>query len=267
MRDKPRILCWVLTSPENVQKRAVHVRDTWGQRCDKLLFFSSQENHQLPTIPLHVPEGWESIWLKTKAAFYYVYEHHMEDADWFLKADDDTYVILENLRYLLFRESPLRAVYFGRRFKPDIAQGYMSGGAGYVLSAEALRRLATGLFNESICRQGGLANEDIELGRCMEKLGVEAGNSRDQLQRETFFPFNPQFHVTSRKAKAKHKDFWFWNDWTYYQLVEGTEGMSNKAVSFHYVKPSQMYLLDYLLYKVTLSCNHVNNTMAIRPPS
>lgn len=32
------------------------------------------------------------------------------------------------------------AIYFGCRFKPYVKQGYMSGGAGYVLSKEALKR-------------------------------------------------------------------------------------------------------------------------------
>ena len=32
-------------------------------------------------------------------AFTYVWENHRDDADWFIKADDDTFVILENLKY------------------------------------------------------------------------------------------------------------------------------------------------------------------------
>lgn len=31
-------------------------------------------------------------------------------------------------------------IYFGCKFKPYVKQGYMSGGAGYALSREALKR-------------------------------------------------------------------------------------------------------------------------------
>ena len=31
-------------------------------------------------------------------AFVHVWDNHREDADWFIKADDDTYVIMENLK-------------------------------------------------------------------------------------------------------------------------------------------------------------------------
>jgi glycoprotein-N-acetylgalactosamine 3-beta-galactosyltransferase len=44
-------------------------------------------------IKLPVEEGRVNLWGKTKAAFKYAFENHYEDADWFLKADDDTYVM------------------------------------------------------------------------------------------------------------------------------------------------------------------------------
>lgn len=41
---------------------------------------------------------------------------------------------------MLMPYKPRDPIYFGCRFKPYVKQGYMSGGAGYVLSKEAIRR-------------------------------------------------------------------------------------------------------------------------------
>ena len=81
-----------------------------------------------------------SLWCKTKKAFIHVYENDIDDFDWFLKADDDTYVVVDNLRSFVAARDPADPVYFGFNFKAHVRQGYMSGGAGYVLSKEAVRR-------------------------------------------------------------------------------------------------------------------------------
>uniref|UniRef100_H2YKS0 N-acetylgalactosaminide beta-1,3-galactosyltransferase n=1 Tax=Ciona savignyi TaxID=51511 RepID=H2YKS0_CIOSA len=135
-----RVLCWVMTSPVTSYTRAIHVKRTWGARCDKLVFMSSKEDQNLPAVGLPVAEGRDHLYDKTKAAFQYLWKHHKNDADWFLKADDDTYVIIENLKLLLKDYDSFQPMYFGRKFTPLVEQGYMSGGAGYVLSKTALNR-------------------------------------------------------------------------------------------------------------------------------
>ncbi|CAG5132784.1 unnamed protein product [Candidula unifasciata] len=190
-------------------------------------------------------EGRDNLWAKTKAALKYIYDHHLNDADWFLKADDDTYTVVENLRYFLHDISPTQPVYFGRKFKAVVPTGYMSGGAGYVLSKEAVKRLVKQGFEDSgKCRGDGGGAEDVEMGKCLHNVGVEAGDTRDELGRERFHPFIPEHHLI---PDILPKDMWYWS-YNYYPAKQGQECCSDYAITFHYVPPNMMYVLEYLIY-------------------
>eukprot|EP00095_Tigriopus_kingsejongensis_P010904 maker-scaffold348_size200312-snap-gene-0.28 protein:Tk10904 transcript:maker-scaffold348_size200312-snap-gene-0.28-mRNA-1 annotation:"glycoprotein-n-acetylgalactosamine 3-beta-galactosyltransferase 1-like isoform x3" len=211
----PKILCWILTQPKNKEDRAQAVKNTWGPRCDKLLFMSSEsDTDDTSVIPLNVTEDRQHLWTKTRLSLEYIYQTHYSGYDWFLKADDDTYVIMENLRKFLSDYQPSDSIYFGCRFKLFMKQGYMSGGAGYILSREALRKFAVeGLQNTSKplnqCQKKEATSEDVQLGYCMEYLKVRAMNTTDAQGRHRFLPMDPSFFLIEEHNLMK--DFWLFN--------------------------------------------------------
>ncbi|XP_043063873.1 uncharacterized protein LOC108092294 [Drosophila ficusphila] len=51
---------------------------------------STKADKQLGAVALKVREGYSNLWPKIRASLQYVYKHHFQNYDWFLKADDDT---------------------------------------------------------------------------------------------------------------------------------------------------------------------------------
>ena len=80
---------------------------------------------------------------------------------------------------------------------------------------EALRRFATeALTNSSKCRvenDGG--SEDVEMGHCLKNVGVRNEDSRDNLGRYRFLPFNPEAHL--RQKMWPDSGFWYWKNIKY----------------------------------------------------
>ncbi|CAL1532603.1 unnamed protein product [Lymnaea stagnalis] len=236
-----RVACWIMTSPSNLDKKAIHVKNTWTKRCNVVVFISSERNDRFPTVGVNASEGRKHLTAKTMQAFEYLYDRHLDDADWFLKADDDTYVIMENLRYFLSGEDPEKPVYFGQRYRPYVKQGYAAGGPGYVISKEALRRYGQrGSQNFSLCRNDS-GYEDVEFGRCLEKLGVILKPSLDAQNGTRFHNWTPESYLWAQFPK----------EFLAYDFENGRAGIENVsdyAIAFHYISPTKMYDLEFFIY-------------------
>uniref|UniRef100_A0A1I8I5Y1 N-acetylgalactosaminide beta-1,3-galactosyltransferase n=2 Tax=Macrostomum lignano TaxID=282301 RepID=A0A1I8I5Y1_9PLAT len=263
--SRVRIFCWVVTSPENHASKAYHVKSTWLSRCNGYTFMSTVSDPSLPSVALDVPEGRANLWKKTTAALSYLRRSGLlAKYDFFLKADDDTYVVIDNLRSLLADADPDEPLYSGRRFRPFVRQGYMSGGAGYVLSRAAVRKFVDlGLPSRDSACSGQFISEDVNLGSCMNMLGVHVLNSLDSLGRERFHPFQPEHHLPPGGIPPGN---WL-RRYNYYPLREGPECCSDTSISFHYVTPRQMYVLDFLIYSLKRPsrephCSNRNSSMA-----
>ncbi|XP_047476336.1 glycoprotein-N-acetylgalactosamine 3-beta-galactosyltransferase 1-like isoform X5 [Penaeus chinensis] len=201
-------------------------------------------DEKLGAVALNTSEGYYNLWGKTKAAFRYVYEHHLDEYDWFLKADDDTYTIMENMRYMLCSYDPKYPIYFGSKFRRFYKEGFLGGGSGYVLSREATRKLVEeAMSNKTKCKAGEQGLEDVELAACLLKVGVLIGDSRDSLGRGRFFPLGPDIHIMGQTPK------WY-KKYAFYKPHLGLQGCSETAIAFHRVPPEHMYWYDFLLYYV-----------------
>lgn len=193
-----------MTSRDNLFSKAIHVHQTWGKRCNLTVYITDEHpNRPFPgkVVVLPVEKGRQGLWGKTRAAFSFIFERYLEDFDWFLKADDDTYVIVDNLRYFLHSLNVSEPSYSGWWFrlpKRTFRADYMSGGAGYVINKAALLKFMSVMYTPQNCPFEGNAKkapEDFMVGYCLMKAGVKVRSSLDSLGRARFLPLHLSDHI------------------------------------------------------------------------
>ncbi|KII64265.1 Glycoprotein-N-acetylgalactosamine 3-beta-galactosyltransferase 1 [Thelohanellus kitauei] len=110
-----KIMCLCLTFPSK-ENYVESVLKTWGPKCDKLMFVTLKLKMNVKLVPLvNITESRANLWRKVMQAFKYAYTHHRNEFDWFMKADDDTYFFMENLKTFLSKYDPNKPYFFGNQ--------------------------------------------------------------------------------------------------------------------------------------------------------
>ena len=261
--NKSKVLCLILTSNNNIKKRAIPVYRTWAKKCDKALFagdcsnftnmmksndslnfFDNERDHQyafkLPILQLNVSEHYNKMAEKVMKVIKIAYDEYLDKFDWFLLVDDDTFIFVDHLYQFISIKSPEDPLTYGYNFKTIIPTGYHSGGGGTLITHESLKRMG---FN---IHKGGIlgCNEtngygDVALGRCAHLSNITLGNSLDKLGRERFH-FN-SFHSHYMGLQP---------DWAYQYSQNGIKNhsdcCSDQTISFHYTSVEEMEFFDNL---------------------
>ena len=250
---KIRILCSIQTRPVSHAQRAIHIMETWGKHCDKVIFSSTATDVNLGAIGFNMPDSHDFTWGRFKLMFKYIYQNFIDEYDWFVKCDDDSFFYMENLRFLLSAYSPDQPITFGHKLNnTGHKYGYFAG-SGFVMSRYTVRVLVEQVLtnqkffktNNSFCNVGNDAlPEDWEISLCLDNYNVYAGDSRDLLKRNRFFLYPPVDQLINQKEHAP----WYISRQFYFD-DEGLDACSNYTVQFHYIMPPNQYTLYYLTYR------------------
>lgn len=251
----PRILCTIFTYKKNFDLKAKYVEQTWGKRCDKLIFVSGYLNKteqkaysHMDIVYLNVTDTSRlSLTPKTIQTLIFANKHLINEFDWILKADDDTYIIMENLKRFLFNKCTTDMNYYGFQYKPlkpdTFTHDFNSGGAGYVISKNVVKMFSEKYSkDERFCRNI-TGSEDVDIAKCLKEINVLPGNTRDKFGLERFHPlsYESMWNISPQKRTYNHSKF---------PLKKKEDCCSKSSISFHYTSGQKALQLEFLLYKL-----------------
>jgi len=279
------LFCGVMTSGARVEVQYA-VMDAWCSRCSQCVFFSNATASGQPVeklssgalvVNLQTPgdNGYQRVaylgYHAEKARRMQLWTAaHAPGFAWYLNADDDTFICMENLLHFLqmstkqiavgdghhlgqvsptgaSRQQELGWRFLGHRLlhtrkRPRIngqKAVFHSGGAGYVFSAATLLAAVHG-YTRGPCSKWPLPLKeasDIGIADCLNALGIVAEDTRDSHGRERFHLFN--FSVM-RALNARTQTPASWFSRLTFGYKAGTAGMSSRTISYHYVNAAAM---------------------------
>jgi len=159
----------------------------------------------MPFVYLDMVDSKDNLTEKHIRTIMHVHANYMNDFDWYISTNDDTYIVMENLKLFVQDKCPNERKLYGKvmryglthvtdngkEFHNDTnSQGFVQGGTGFVASREAIRQFAEAMKNDSkFCVNGNGWYEDQEISACYRKVGVYPGETRDGENRERFLMY------------------------------------------------------------------------------
>ena len=188
-------------------------------------------------------EEYNNMWQKSRSIWAYIYDHYLDDYDYFHLGGDDMYVLVENLRLFLEQvqndqlivDDPTIGVEnlsegdnlrnLNRKQQPlflgqwvgqplnnpstedPLANNHtymVSGGPGYTLNAVAVKRLVEDALPKCHVNDK-VAYEDKLISKCFRQLGIVGHDTRDATSGEQRYHDTNPAHLYSSQASSSRR--------------------------------------------------------------
>ena len=226
------LLCMIITHEKSIHNRSYAIWKTWSRYCDKTLFACNCSNvlkiqkfnlnmeipkelirfkdiKEMPLLFLNVTEAYDKMGVKVFEIMKQTFNqnpHH----EWYLMADDDTYIFMKNLKKFIKSKNPKDPLVYGHKYTHLVPNGYISGGPGIIFSQESMKRLVKKIANKE-CDKDIDPFGDVSIARCMNRANTSIGSKVSENDKfQVYFPKDP---------------------------IEA----SKEAIGMHYVKPEVMF--------------------------
>jgi len=164
-------ILYVILHGSMYSNRYFNVKETWGKNVN-CLFYSDHEDKEKNIIKVSNRTDYRSNEEKHINALHYV-SNNINNYEWFFFCDDDTFVNtkkLEELLNILDKNCVHGSVLNEGNWPGDRSLNFCSGGAGYVIHTELLKKITEQV---KILNNGC---SDVTLGLFLRDMGIESIN-------------------------------------------------------------------------------------------
>ncbi|XP_061590533.1 chondroitin sulfate synthase 3 [Cololabis saira] len=176
----------VMTAQKYLRSRAAAAQRTWAASIPgRVQFFSSAGSGGVDVgvpLPVVALDGVDDSYPPQKKSFMmlkYMHDHHLQQYEWFMRADDDVYIRGEKLELFLRSLNSSKPHYLGQtglgmpeelgKLALEPGENFCMGGPGMIFSREVLRRMAPHI--NTCLQEMHTTHEDVEVGRCVRRFG------------------------------------------------------------------------------------------------